>query len=247
MDSASLLPWRAFRTPKRGHSDAEFEDAWAVNPRGGRFAVADGASESSYAGLWARLLTKSFVAARRPWDGLQWLDAPRRRWSEVVDRRELAWYGEMKREQGAFATVLGVAVRPDRWQALAIGDSCMVRVRDDEKPRAFPLNKAADFGNQPHLLGSRPGADPAPVVSRGMCKPGDRLYLMTDALARWFLLRCESKRRPWEEFASLLAEPPGNDGFTAWVEERRGDDLRNDDVTLLAVGPIPPSADPSKE
>jgi hypothetical protein len=70
---------------------------------------------------------------------------------------------------------------------------------------------------------------------------------MTDALAQWFLLRCESKQRPWEDFARLLADPPGDDAFTTWVEELRGDDLRNDDATLLAVGPIPPSTDPSKE
>ena len=39
MVSAPLLPWRVFRTPKRGHTDAEYEDAWAANPRVGRFAV----------------------------------------------------------------------------------------------------------------------------------------------------------------------------------------------------------------
>ena len=37
------LPWRVLSAPKRGHTDAEYEDAWAANPRTGRFAVADGA------------------------------------------------------------------------------------------------------------------------------------------------------------------------------------------------------------
>jgi hypothetical protein len=64
---------------------------------------------------------------------------------------------------------------------------------------------------------------------------------MTDALAQWFLLRHEQGGRPWEELAALQEEPEG--AFAAWVEERRDRDyLRNDDVTLLTVGPIP---DPS--
>jgi hypothetical protein len=61
---------------------------------------------------------------------------------------------------------------------------------------------------------------------------------MTDALAQWFLLCCEKRRRPWEELGHLLSEP--DDTFAAWIEEcRDGEDLRNDDVTLLVVGPIP--------
>ena len=82
-DSGSLR-WRALRAPKHGHTDAEYEDAWAAYPEAGRFAVADGASESSSAGLWARLLTEEFVAARRPWDLADWLDAARGRWSTEV-------------------------------------------------------------------------------------------------------------------------------------------------------------------
>jgi hypothetical protein len=154
----------------------------------------------------------------------------------------------MKRDLGAYATLLGVGVRlspsrPGRWQAVAVGDSCLVRVRDGVAPRAFPLSKSTDFGNQPRLLGSRPGAascQAAPVLSRGVCRAGDRLFLMTDALAQWFLLRCESKRRPWEELGRVLADQDPERAFTAWVEEQRDtDQLRNDDVTLLALGPIP--------
>ena len=50
----SRLQWQSLSLPKRGHSPEEYEDALAGDPRSGRFAVADGASESSFAGLWAR-------------------------------------------------------------------------------------------------------------------------------------------------------------------------------------------------
>ena len=53
--------------PKRGHSADEFEDAFAFDPAAGRYAVADGASESSFAGLWARLLVEGFIRPKPGW------------------------------------------------------------------------------------------------------------------------------------------------------------------------------------
>jgi len=50
MTKPGLHRWRALGLPKRGHSAEEYEDAFAGDPKVGRFAVADGASESSFAG-----------------------------------------------------------------------------------------------------------------------------------------------------------------------------------------------------
>src|SRR5205809_929272 len=106
-----VLRWTVLCLPKRGHTEDEYEDAWAADPARGYFAVADGASETSFAGRWAQLLTEGFLTAARPPDLADWLTAPRRRWSAEVMGLELPWYAEMKREQGAFATLLGVGVR----------------------------------------------------------------------------------------------------------------------------------------
>ena len=73
-------------------------------------------------------------------------------------------------------------------------------------------------------------------------EPGDRLYLMTDALAQWFLHAQEQGGRPWQDVASALAAPQPDAAFAAWIEALRGREaLRNDDVTLLALG-LPRSA-----
>src|SRR6266536_5305824 len=121
------LGWHAFHLAKRGHAAEEYEDALAVDPASGRFAVADGASESSFAAPWARLLAEGFVTASgNPWRGLDWLVAPRQRWADAVHALALPWYAEIKRDQGAFATLLGLAFRPPRrgrsgtWRALAV-------------------------------------------------------------------------------------------------------------------------------
>ncbi len=48
----SMPRWGVLCLPKRGNTEDEYEDAWAVDPARGRFAVADGASETSFAGRW---------------------------------------------------------------------------------------------------------------------------------------------------------------------------------------------------
>src|SRR5262249_58048077 len=110
MPPSGLHPaWHAFHLPKRGNAAEEYEDALAADPATGRFAVADGASESSFAASWARLLVEGFVGTvGKPWQNLDWLDPLRQRWADEVDGLSLPWYAEAKREEGAFATLLGL-------------------------------------------------------------------------------------------------------------------------------------------
>ncbi|HTU90481.1 MAG TPA: protein phosphatase 2C domain-containing protein [Gemmataceae bacterium] len=235
------LRWHAFHTHKRGNAPDEYEDAFACDPAAARFAVADGASESSFAAAWAKLLAEGFVAANgQPWRRLDWLAPLRQRWAGEVDPRPLPWYAEEKREQGAFATLLGVVLTPGSWRALAVGDSCLFRLRGGKLGRTFPLAHSSNFGNQPALLGSRgrPADAPPPGIhrARGRWRPGDRFLLMTDALAEWMLRRHEQKQRPAEDIDQLLAESAPQDAFADWIEERRnGHGLRNDDVTLVVI------------
>ncbi len=224
---------RVLHQPKHGHSADEYEDAFAADPQAGRFAVADGASESSFAGLWARLLVEGFVQAAP-----NWLEAVRRTWAARVDGASLPWYAEAKRADGAFATLLGLVVTQGRWHGLAVGDSCLFQVRQDRLIEAFPLGRSAEFGNRPRLIGSRSAGGAGQDVHaerQGTWQPGDQLLLMTDALAQWFLRRHEAGQRPWQEFVRFTADAEA--AFAAWIESRRADDgLRNDDVTLVLIG-----------
>jgi serine/threonine protein phosphatase PrpC len=110
-----------------------------------------------------------------------------------------------------------------------------MQVRDGRCIHTFPVQKSAEFGNQPRLIGSR-GADAKPDLGRGTLEAGDRLLLMTDALAQWYLQTHEAGGDPWEAVALVLADEKPQSAFADWIAWLRDrDDLRNDDVTLLAI------------
>jgi len=229
----------AFQLPKAGHRSEECEDAFALDPERGRFALSDGASESFAAGDWARRLSAGFVAEAGPWS--RWLQQARADWAAQFHLRELSWYAETKLQEGAWATLLGVTFGGDEesgtWTAMAVGDSCLFHVREDGLLRAFPMRRAGDFNNQPALIGSiRASRRVHRLRLKGTYQRGDRFFLMTDALAAWFLQQYENKERPWTRLASL-ASPSDFEEFIAAL--RTGNAIRNDDVTLLCIG-IPP-------
>jgi hypothetical protein len=69
----------------------------------------------------------------------------------------------------------------------------------------------------------------------GVLRPGDVLYLVTDALGQWFLQQVEDGAAPWRALETALAGHKR--GFRRWIAGLRGrGHLRNDDVTLLRIG-----------
>lgn len=266
--SGVVLGYRAFRLPRQGYGLEECQDALGGNAERGRFAIADGAAESPYSSLWAQLLVEEFVrqSERLP-SWTSWLPSLQERWSAQVtvyerwaaytpqsvngttpttEKTEAAvpWYLEPGLMQGAFSTFLGLVIEGRSWYAVAVGDSCLFQVRQDEMIRAFPLTRAADFSNAPWLVGSRTSPIEVPhkngLQQRGDCQPGDRLYLMTDALAHWFLLQAEADGKPWLAFEPLVYTAgdgaSAQQAFAAWIEQlRAARQLRNDDVTLLVI------------
>jgi hypothetical protein len=234
---------RSFRVPRRGHRVEDCEDACAAALERGRFAIADGAAESAYSALWARLLVEEFVSGpmgRPAWPG--WIGPLQQSWAEAVRQPPgadpMPWFLEERFRQGAFATFLGVNLGQRTWEALAVGDSCLFQTGQEELRVSFPLTHSGQFDNSPWLIGSRTSPGEVPlhraVQTAGDVRPGDRLWLMTDALSRWFLACAEAGRQPWHELEVLLEQD--DERFAEWVEGLRATrKLRNDDTTLVAV------------
>ena len=98
---------KAFWLPKKGNTAEEYEDAFAHSNR--LMAVADGATESSFADRWARGLVKRFVeqppSGNTPSSLLleNWLSPLQQEWHKSIPWDTLPWYAEEKSRSGAFA------------------------------------------------------------------------------------------------------------------------------------------------
>lgn len=249
------LSVRVAWAPKAGNRDDEYEDAFwperalTTTHAVVRCAIADGATESAFAGLWARQLVAAYAVptprGMSEWDE-GWLHALEQAqvvWQTQVAARPLPWYAEEKARCGAFAALLGVTIAPVAaqvrpWQVWAVGDCALFHVRGDLLKCAFPAAESSFFMRNPFLISSLPVHNATlqehVQVATGVLAPGDVLYLVTDALGHWFLRQCEVRATPWVEVDRALAQR--RRGFSAWVAGQRGrGQMRNDDVSVVRI------------
>jgi hypothetical protein len=251
---------QAFAVPKSGSTNAEYEDSFwpttlQVENSGSYFrcAIADGATETSYSRVWADLLVRS-ICRKNVFDMaslLTRLPEIQLRWTRLVQRqlsrKPLPWFVEEKTRSGAAAAVLGFSVfekpgktgRDRTWRAIAVGDCCLIQVRDDEVVTRFPLSYSSEFTVSPYLISSAAHGNSHLrnyiQVIDGVWNYEDEFYLISDALAHWFLKSYENSQKPWHvlrDMGTVDQDIP----FDQWVQNlRTSGDVRNDDTTLLRV------------
>jgi hypothetical protein len=209
-------------------------------------AVSDGASTTFESKKWADLLTSSFVAEpqfeRTHQQVLAWSARLAAKWRAALPLDgDAPWWDVASAYEGAAATLVGV--RFDRpaadggtgtWECVALGDACFFHVSGGELVKAFPIKDPEDFGNVPPLICTDPEKTEASLdlllTDQGTWSPGDRFFLLTDALAEWFLRGRDHKPAPWD-----ILEGLGQEQFAARVPEWRANGLRNDDVTAVII------------
>lgn len=238
---------RQFVLPKEGSTVEECEDAVALSADALRFAVADGATEAFDARRWAVRLAETWVAAQtapltaeefRPWlkEQGEWLRAS---W----EGRKLSWYAEEKRRAGSFAALVGLRLEAFegamRWDAIALGDSCLVQSRGGAVLTALPVSTHEAFNSAPPLVPSGESMTEAAlarlVTVKGSAERGDVFLLMSDALAAWYFESSSLRDGRAAEFDSLLAASE-NESLAALVRrERESKRMKDDDVAVVRV------------
>lgn len=241
-----------FWLPKSDHTVKEYEDAFAVHAARGWFAIADGASEAIFAGRWARILVQAAICSPPRSAAMlkKWMKPLQRRWHEQIDWEALPWFSLEKARQGAFSTLLILTfhkARVDRasrafgrWQALAVGDSCLFHLRKGALLLAFPLSQAEEFGLYPALLSSHPLRNnkvwEKVHVIGGDYRSNDLFIMATDAFAQWFLTEIEHGARPWEKLRDLASRTDSRGEFQEWISTlRQNQAIRDDDVTVVVI------------
>jgi hypothetical protein len=198
---------------KAGNESADNEDAAAAAP--GIAVVSDGASSAFDAGRWARHLSQASVVT---WPGVEpeqvrrWLLARAAEFTELngSQKADGGWLAEATEGRPACATLAAVRwiETPDGdaiWQAIAIGDSIVVQLRQSRGSwsmvTGFPAERAAAIEGTPELIcSSVSGLDDVPSVrvASGAIRAGDALLAMTDECARWALGSAEAGVPIWD-------------------------------------------------
>jgi hypothetical protein len=207
-----------------------------------RVAVADGASNAYESGRWARLLVDWWVhgsaSTGRQRSRHRQLCELGEAWRHASLPTEGApWYVAEKARRGSYATFLGATIKRqgNRWLVTvgATGDTNVFVIRSGALVRAFPLVSSADFGEFPALMGTAKSTDAASwrwLHCRP--RPGDTIFVATDALAEHLLNAEESGTPLWRSVRRAAARRAT---FDSWVDEHRRSGLKDDDATLLLV------------
>ena len=255
---------QVFWVPKLGNAEEEYEDASSVAVATRRFAIADGATESSFADRWARSLVERFTAEPPlvPPSSVplpDWLAPLQQRWYAEIAWDKLPWFAEEKARSGAFAALLGVYfLKPDpskkaapwwsflwkrreqpagvRWHAMAIGDSCLFQVREEKLLKAFPMDNSARFSDRPLLVSSNQSRNQSVWSSVELAEG--------DCRAQDLFLLCTDAVAKWflaEHEAGRkpweeLTKISSREEFAALVSRlRENKSLKNDDSTILTI------------
>jgi serine/threonine protein phosphatase PrpC len=251
------ISWLSYSIPKAGNRDVENEDA--LFPESGSdensngkpitFLVADGATQTSFSGLWARCLIEACVKNRLTETGFQRsIENAREKWQKSFEGKEIPWHAAEKIRQGAFAALIWLEVQylplqpanAYSWKALAIGDCCLFIARKQSIYLSLPLQNVTDFSLHPTLIPSKleqlHSIKGKIQTAKGSLKKGDQIILASDAIAAWILKQSQSDRLTFLEMVQSIKNAKNGDGFTKWVNSlRKTGEIKNDDTSVIYI------------
>ena len=237
------LQLRQLLLPKLGQETSECEDAIAIDTQAARFAVADGATEAFDARNWAERLAQHWVQRKSTLtveEFREWVAAEGRELHDSWNGLTLSWYSEEKARKGSFAALAGVELdfknESASWQAIALGDTCLLHCRRATLVKSLPLDRSDSFSSAPVLVASDSSLHETSmqsvVTDSGTCQNGDVLLLMSDAAASWCLQRFENDDLDVEQFLSVKTDEELREFFDT---ERMAGRIRNDDLAIVRI------------
>jgi hypothetical protein len=236
------LQLRQLLLPKLDHDASECEDAIAFDIQTARFAVTDGATEAFHAQKWARNLAEHWVrneATLTLAEFCRWVAEEGRELHDSWNGLTMSWYSEEKARAGSFAAFVGVEfdLKTDTpsWQAIALGDACLLHCRGGELLKSLPLSRSESFNSAPVLVASNAALHESTmqsvVIDSGSCENSDVLLLMSDAAASWCLQRFENGNFD----ADFLTASTDEELQRFFDDERQAGRIRNDDLAVMRI------------
>ena len=251
------ITWFSHSISKAGNKPSENEDAvypaeifGCVNGKSERasFAVADGATQTSFSGMWANCLVRHCTQTKlSEYAFLEAIKKAGNEWQESLQGVELPWHAIEKVKQGAFSALALLEIQYDplhpstaySWRALAVGDCCLFIAHNHSIYLSLPLQHPSEFNNSPVLIPSK--SEKIDTIkgrihmAKGSLKRGDQLILASDAMASWIMRKLVSDAPEYTNLISAIKDDSFSN-FSGWINTlRKKGELRNDDTSVILI------------
>lgn len=211
--------------------------------------MADGATQTSFSGLWANFLVKHCAETRLSEYTFQnVVNKAQIEWQLSLKDLDLPWHAQEKVRLGAFSALAWLEIQYDplhpstafTWSALAVGDCCLFIAHNHTIYLSLPLQDPSEFNNSPVLIPSKSekmdSIKKNVHTSRGSLMRGDQLILASDAISSWIMRKPVKDQREYLEMVKTVKNSRDDGSFSAWVNRlRKNGELRNDDTSLIFI------------
>lgn len=235
---------KGYITSKESELFYDCADRYAYNKSQNKFAISDGVSKSFFPKIWADVLVNRWVDSKE-FDETQFILDCQKDWlkqvTEIVNKPDAKWFTKnaFNRKESGLATFVGLRFFKKKkdwyWKADALGDSFLFFVPNkfkDFSKECIVLSSKQEpivFDNFPDYLSSLGSNHKGKKQLKESPMIAGTFYLMTDALAEWFLNEKGNsicKIDVWQN----------QKDFERFVdEERHNEKLGNDDSAILTI------------
>jgi len=234
---------KGYITCKGAEMYGDCADNYALNADNHKFAISDGVSKSFFPKIWSTILVSEYVNNLET-DETSFINKCQQKWSKEIEnkinRPEAKWYTriEYNRRTPALATFVGLQFfeNEQKWIASALGDTFLFFLPEGYTnflQELVVLSSKDDplvFDNFPDYftsIGHQHKGLPPKQIEIHSLSPGT-FYLMTDALAEWFVNEQEKAKENiniWKD----------QKDFERFVELARADRAMSDDDSAILI------------
>lgn len=230
---------KGYITSKKSELYSDCADNYAVNMEFHKFAISDGVSKSYFPKIWSDKLVHQYVS-KKDWKDDEFTAESQKEWQskidEIVSQPGTKWFtkAQYDRKDSALATFVGLQFLEEqgKWIAQALGDSFLFFVAKDTlkiEKQLSSKQQPVKFDNFPDYLSSIGDSHKGEKNSvKGEKLKEGTFFLMTDALAEWFL-------NDTEMALGKLSHIDSQEKFLETVQNERNLNRLNDDDSALLI------------
>lgn len=231
-----------FIAPKNQEDYSDCADSYAYSQDFLKFAISDGVSRSFFPKIWSEILVNQYVS-KDYWEEQEFIDICQKEWqqiiAQIVQKPDVMYYTKnaFVNRVPACATFLGLQIFPKerKWFCQVLGDTFLFFVPHnfqsfDDVQIVTNKPEPIEFDNYPDYLvsiGDKHKGTSKKLNNQPLSE--GTFYLMTDALAEWFLTFKENAIYKTSVWKSQL-------DFEQFINEaREQNELKDDDSSIMII------------